>query len=135
MDKSTISENIIKARKEKGMSQEEMAFRMDIGLSTYKNFEEGKINLLSRHFEKFGEITGKTVEELILGHDAGQGLLNQDGFSEEKKRALIDEYEQRLKDKDDNIASLKQLVDLQKRHIDILDSINAKLEEQLSKID
>ena len=57
-------EQIRKARISAGLSQEEMADRMEVQRSTYGNFERGKTNLISPMMYRFARAIGQTTEEI-----------------------------------------------------------------------
>ena len=49
MDNNSIKNNICKFRKQKNMTQEEMAGLLGISLTAYRELEKGSTNVVSQH--------------------------------------------------------------------------------------
>ena len=69
MDNASIKSNIEKFRKASGISQSEMAERLGLSRTAYRNIEKGKTRLLSDILKRIAEELGKTTEELMLGYE------------------------------------------------------------------
>ncbi len=69
MNTDSAKGNILKRRKEAGLSQEEMAEKIGISRTAYRNIETGKTRLISRNAEKMASILGISTEELLFGSD------------------------------------------------------------------
>lgn len=69
MNTDSAKGNILKRRKEAGLSQEEMAEKIGISRTAYRNIETGKTRLISRTAEKMASILGISTEELLFGSD------------------------------------------------------------------
>ncbi|MBO8456055.1 MAG: helix-turn-helix transcriptional regulator [Bacteroidetes bacterium] len=69
MNTDSAKGNILKHRKEAGLSQEEMAEKIGISRTAYRNIETGKTRLISRNAEKMASILGISTEELLFGSD------------------------------------------------------------------
>ena len=78
MTNESVNKNLKKTRKEKSFTQKEMAEKMGISRTAYRNLEDGQTKLLSDHIGEFAQILGKTEEEILLGYapkgDAGKNL-------------------------------------------------------------
>lgn len=68
MNDDSIKENIIKKRTEAGLSQDEMARRLDISRNSYRSIEKGTSRLISKRLSKIAENLHTTEEELVLGY-------------------------------------------------------------------
>lgn len=66
-----FNENLRKFRKEKGLTQKEMADRLGINMSTYSRYETGNREPYVPMVKKMADILGVTGDELI-GLDEGQ---------------------------------------------------------------
>lgn len=67
MDDATIKNNLEKKRNELGLSQTEMARRLEISLNAYRKLEKGKTRILNEHVEKCRKdrnISGGTCERI-----------------------------------------------------------------------
>lgn len=69
MNNNSIKENIRRIRKRTGLTQEEMALRLGISLTAYRDLEKGATNIVNSNIPKIAEITGVTTEE-VLGYSA-----------------------------------------------------------------
>ena len=130
MDNDSIKKNLLKIRLEHNLSQEEMADILGVARNTYRNIEKGGTRLLSETIMKVAAWAGITPEEVALGYapvETGSTKLKdaRERFNY-KVKALTEDYEARLdalrqenallkdliKEKDDNIRTLKSLVAL-----------------------
>ena len=128
MDDTTIKSNLEKKRNELGLSQTEMARRLEISLNAYRKLEKGKTRILNEHVEKFAEKTGTSVAELVNGFEpigsVSAGLNDvketcdkklrvlEDGYLKEIAvlRAEIDRLNDKLKDKDEILSINRRLI-------------------------
>ena len=126
MDDATIKNNLEKKRYELGLSQTEMARRLDISLNAYRKLEKGKTRILNEHVEKFAEKTGTSVAELVNGFEpinsAMAGLNDvkenkklrvlEDGYIKEiaMLKAEIERLNDKIKDKDEIISMNRKLI-------------------------
>ena len=103
MDNLSIKENICKARKKSGLTQEVMANHLGISLTAYRDLEKGSTSMFNSNIPKIAEITGTTIEELILGFD----YETSDGLLEDVQT----EYGNRVQNLQTRIDDLEKLVD------------------------
>jgi len=68
MDNTSIKTNIRNKRKEKNFTQEEMAHRLGISLTAYRDFEKGGTSIVNGNIMKLADILETTTEELVLGY-------------------------------------------------------------------
>lgn len=68
MDNSSIKENIRKIRKSRKLTQEEIAGRLDISLTAYKDLEKGNTSIVNSNIIRLAELLDTTTEELVLGY-------------------------------------------------------------------
>ena len=103
MDNLSIKENISKARKRSGLTQEAMANHLGISLTAYRDLEKGNTSMFNNNIPKIAEVTGTTIEELILG------------FNPEPSGGLLEdvqaEYGDRVQNLQTRINDLEKLVD------------------------
>lgn len=67
MNNESIKDNIFRIRNERNFTQEEVADRLGISTTAYRELERGKTAILSSRFLKLADILDVSVEELILG--------------------------------------------------------------------
>lgn len=120
MDNDSIKGNIIRRRTEEGISQDEMARRLDISRTSYRNIERGKSRIISRRLPDIARQLNISEEELVLGYkpSAGQARLeelkvkyNEDiSVVKSKLEARIVELESAVAMRDSLITNLNELV-------------------------
>ena len=110
MDNSSIKDNIRKVRKARNLTQEEMADRLDISLTAYRDLEKGNTNIVNSNVIRLAEILGTTTEELVLGYRPVQapGKLLEDVCNEYGGK--IDTMERRIADLEKLVRSLEETI-------------------------
>ena len=68
MDNSTIKDNIRIMRKASRLTQEEMANKLDISLTAYRDLEKGSTNIVNANVMKIARLLDTSTEELVLGY-------------------------------------------------------------------
>ena len=68
MDNTSIKQNIRNIRKARKLTQEEMAFRLGMSLTAYRDLEKGETSIVNTHLLKIAELLDTTTEELVLGY-------------------------------------------------------------------
>ena len=68
MDNSTIKDNIRRMRKASRLTQEEMANKLDISLTAYRDLEKGSTNIVNANVMKIAQLLDTSTEELVLGY-------------------------------------------------------------------
>lgn len=68
MDNTSIKENIRKIRKQRKMTQEDMAHLLGISVTAYRDLEKGNTSIMNAHFLKIAELLETSTEELVLGY-------------------------------------------------------------------
>ena len=118
MDNARIKENIIRKRTEKGISQDEMAQRLEMSRNSYRNIEKGSTYVVSRHLKEIADILNITEEELVLGYKP----------AEERIAGLSDQLElQKLM-----VSDLRELIDSKNEIIRLLKNENLSLKNKLA---
>ena len=68
MDNTSIKENIRKIRKERKMTQEEMADMLGISITAYRDLERGGTSIMNGNVLRLAEILNTSTEEIVLGY-------------------------------------------------------------------
>lgn len=121
-----IGENIKKIRELKNYTQEHVAKKLNVSRAWYIKLESNSSDIKYEHLQKLAEIFGVTVNDIISFSDKNffntthhnhnvknVGNIINDFQHEEMKalyEKLLTEREQRLKDKDDMIKQLKEVI-------------------------
>ncbi len=141
MDNNSVKENILKLRKELGVTQKEMALRLGISRVAYANLESGDTRTISPLVEKAAEVGNVPVEALLLGKRVLEdGSVNayriREGY-EQRISILTAEYERQLSIKDKEIEVLKSLVDSMKENVnyqkEIISMLRKRIRENVEK--
>lgn len=113
----TLGEKLKKARLNKNFTQEYLAEVLQISQKTYSNFENDKSKPDFHQVENIANVLDVSVLDFLTGdsitvnqnHNEIAVAQNYAPITVSEK--LIEQYEQRLKDKDAEITFLKQLLD------------------------
>lgn len=104
MDNTSIKNNIRKIRKARKITQEEMAHKLGISVTAYRDFEKGGTSIVNGNVMKLACLLDTSAEELVLGYIPSQA----EGTSLEDIRQA---YGGRLKTHERRIADLEKLVE------------------------
>ena len=109
--KDFFHNNLVHARENAGLTQEELAERLGVSRWVIGSLEVGRTNLFNKNIPGIARALGMTEEELLCGVPAETFLLDEMTRSE-RERALIEDYERRLVEKqgiiDDLISQVHQ---------------------------
>ena len=100
-----------KIRESLGLSQEEMAKMMDSTRGTVVNLENGRTGIVTGSVLKFCQATGASLLEIITEcyPEYCGDLIKEDARYKERLRQTVDEYEDRLAAKDEEIKKKDQM--------------------------
>lgn len=137
MDNNTVKENIIRQRKSLKLSQQDVAEKIGMSRTAYRNIEKGDTRLLSDNIGKIAEVFGVDAEELVLGYAADRdpdGSLRDENSYRRMYEELKSRYDSEVSAHAEEIArlgneitSLKDYVAMQKDLISTKDEIIAML--------
>ena len=112
-----IGERIKKARERKGYSQEFIAEELKISQSAYSDLENNKTKLNLSRLQRIAEILDTDIFELLSSGDPVTfndnqkgGVANNAFIINQLSEQLIEQYEKRLKEKDEMIKMLKEQI-------------------------
>ena len=110
MDNSTIKDNIRRMRKASRLTQEEMANKLDISLTAYRDLEKGSTNIVNANVMKIAQLLDTSTEELVLGYRPVQPpvKLLEDMRSEYGGR--ISTMERRITDLEKLVQTLEETI-------------------------
>ena len=110
MDNRSIKENIRRIRKSRKMTQEDMAARLDISLTAYRDLERGSTNIMNANIIRIAELLDISVEELILGYRPVQakGIQVEDVRAEYGGQITV--MERRISDLEKLVSSLEETI-------------------------
>ena len=125
MDNTSIKNNIRKIRKERKLTQEEMAHHLGISLTAYRDFEKGSTSILNGNLHKIASLLDTPAEEIVLGYRPSQIEGTNLQEVQEEYSGKIDVLERRIRDleklvrsHEEIISSKNELIAMLKRRID-----------------
>jgi transcriptional regulator with XRE-family HTH domain len=116
MDNTSIKDNIRRIRKEHGLTQEEMAHRLGISLTAYRDLEKGNTNIVNCNVIRLAHLFDTSTEELVLGYRPVR-------VPEENLREMKEEYAGRIAELEKEVEYLRKLVKSQEEVIETKNQI------------
>lgn len=116
MDNTSIKYNIRRIRKEHGLTQEEMAHRLGISLTAYRDLEKGNTNIVNCNVIRLAQLLDTSTEELVLGYRPVR-------IPEENLREMKEEYAGRIAELEKEVEYLRKLVKSQEEIIETKNQI------------
>lgn len=125
MDNTSIKNNIRNTRKSRNLTQEEMAHRLGISLTAYRDLEKGETSIVNINLMKVADLLETTSEELVLGYKpaqlSGPGL--EDVRTEYGNRidilnSRISDLEKIIRSQEETIATKNEIITLLKKSLD-----------------
>lgn len=112
-----IKKNLKKARKERKLTQDEVADSIGMTRQAYCNMERGKTDILNKKVYKLAEFYDMSVESLILGYSSVGDVkdltekLNNSVLEIEKLVALVNKMQETMYYQKEHIRVLKRIQD------------------------
>lgn len=113
-----IGKRIRDIRKSKDISIEKMAESLKVSYSTYQRIEAGETNSWVAYLEPISSILNVDVDDIVLAREkieqnntnqkGGVAIAQNSGTINYLSEKLIEQYEIRLKEKDEIINKLKE---------------------------
>ena len=126
MDNRSIKHNIRQVRKSRRFTQEEMALKLGISLTAYRDLEKGETSIVNTNLNKVADILDTSAEELVLGYRPLQ--MQGPGLEDIKE-----EYGSRVSVLERRIADLEKLVVSLEETISTKNEIIAMLKKALDE--
>lgn len=126
MDNNSIRKNIRQVRESHKITQEEMAHKLGISLTTYRDLEKGRTSVMNGNVMKMADLLETSAEELILGYRPVQSV----GFTLEDVKQ---EYGVRITSLERRIIDLEKLLSSQEENIKSKNEIISMLKKRLGE--
>lgn len=127
MDSYSIKDNIRNFRVARGLSQQDMAERLNLSRTAYRQIETGSTQLISKHIVEIASVLGISLEECLLGYspmDRKEMVARDQNPDNEYIKA-------RFKVLEDRISALQEELSIKNESIKTLTDINNRLINQL----
>lgn len=120
MDNHSIKQNIRSIRKSKKFTQEEMAYKMGMSLTAYRDLEKGETSIVNANLQKVAMLLDTTTEELVLGYRPIQ--MEGPGLEDIKDEYLgrVSILEKRIADMEKLVSSLEETISTKNEIITML---------------
>ena len=125
MDNSSIKENIRNARRSRKLTQEDLADRLDISLTAYRDLEKGSTNIVNSNVIRLAEILDTTTEELVLGYRPVQApgkvledIRNEYGGHISMLERRVAELEKMVAYLEETVRTKNEIISLLKKSLD-----------------
>ena len=116
MDNNSIKENIRRIRKTRKFTQEDMAHKLGISLTAYRDLERGGTAIMNSNIDKIAEHLDTSSEEIVLGYRPIQ-------MNGKKLEDITGTYTNRIAILEMHISSLEKLLKSQEEIIRSKDEI------------
>ena len=138
MDNNSIKDNIRRIRKTRKLTQEEVAARLGISLTAYRDLERGGTAIMNGNLRRLAEEFETSPEELVLGYQPSRQasktleeakILYNNRVSLLEKQ--IQDLEKLVRSLEETIASKNEIIENNKEIITMLRKEVAKAKENV----
>ena len=127
MDNHSIKDNIRRIRKNRKHTQEDVALRLGISLTAYRDLERGNTAMMNGNIQRLAEEFETSPEEIVLGYKPSQQavktLEEMTGRYQSRVTLLekqVEDLEKLVKTLEDTIASKNEIIENNKEIIAML---------------
>lgn len=136
MDNSSVKKNISRIRKASGISQTEMAERLGISRTAYRNIETGDTKLINDNVDRIASLLDTTSEELVLGYtpSAKDSMKVYDIQKENalKQKEMAARFETEIARLNEQINTLKEYIDALQETVRTKDEMISMLKRKVA---
>lgn len=125
MDNTSIKNNIRNKRKEKKFTQEEVAHRLGISLTAYRDIEKGNTTIVNGNVIKLAGILDTTTEELVLGYGPSreheivlEDVRNEYGNQIETLENRVRDLEKLVRSLEETVATKNEIITMLRKTLD-----------------
>lgn len=125
MDNTSIKNNIRNKRKERRFTQEEVAHRLGISLTAYRDFEKGGTSIVNGNIIKLADLLETTTEELVLGYrptkehtDILEDVRNEYGGKIHVLEKRVSDLEKLVCSLEETVATKNEIIKMLRKTLD-----------------
>lgn len=133
MDNSSIKDNIRRIRKTRKMTQEDVAHRLGISLTAYRDLERGSTNIVNGNLSRLAEEFETSPEELVLGYKPSQQASKALEEAKGKYQSRVALLEKQVEDLEKLVKTLEETIASKNEIIENNKEIIAMLKKELGK--
>ena len=108
MDNNSIKDNIRRIRKSRKLTQEDMAHKLGISLTAYRDLERGNTSVMNGNVMRIASLLDTSTEEIVLGYRPSQ-------MAGEALEDVREEYSTRVTTLERRVADLENWLKVLKR--------------------
>ncbi|MBR5834076.1 MAG: helix-turn-helix transcriptional regulator [Bacteroidales bacterium] len=138
MDNNSIKDNIRRIRKTRKLTQEDVALRLGISLTAYRDLERGSTAIMNGNLSRLAEEFDTSTEELVLGYkpsqQASRTLEEVKGQYQSRVCLLekqVEDLEKLVRTLEETIASKNEIIENNKEIITMLKKELGKAKENV----
>ena len=110
LDDRIMGENLRKARMARGMTQTEIAERVNISLTAYQKIESGKTRIINKNYENCADVLGIPLVELVNGFMPIMDSVEVLEDVREEYLSKIDQLSDKLASLEDTLRDKEKLI-------------------------
>lgn len=126
MDNNSIKDNIRKVRKVRKVTQEEMAHRLGLSITAYRDLEKGSTSLLNSNVHRIASLLETSAEEIVLGYRPAQIEGVDTRTLQEEYSGKLDLLKKRISDLEKLVASHEETI---RSKNEIISMLKKRIEE------
>ncbi len=126
MDNNSIKDNIRRIRKSRKLTQEDMAHKLGISLTAYRDLERGNTSVMNGNVMRNASLLDTSTEEIVLGYRPSQ-------MAGEALEDVREEYSTRVTTLERRVADPEKLVESLKETIESKNEIITMLKKSLDR--
>ena len=133
MDNHSIKDNIRRIRKTRKLTQEDVALRLGISLTAYRDLERGNTAIMNGNLCRLAEEFETSPEELVLGYNPSHqiGRTLEEVTGQYKSRVSL--LEKQVKDLEKLVRTLEETISSKNEIIENKKEIIIMLKKELGK--
>ncbi len=136
MDNGSVKRNISRIRKASGISQTEMAERLGMSRTAYRNLENGDTRLINENVDRIAALLDTTAEEIVLGYTpSAKDSLRLNDIQKEyasKQKELISIHETEISRLNEQIRTLREHIEALQETIRTKDELISMLKRKIA---
>ena len=120
MDNTSIKDNLRKIRRARKMTQEDMAYKLGISLTAYRDMERGNTSMVNANLIRSAQLLDTSTEEIVLGYKPAQLSARQLEEMETQYSSRISELEKEVEYLSKLVKSLEETITTKNQVIEML---------------
>lgn len=133
MDNHSIKDNIRRIRKNRKLTQEDVALRLGISLTAYRDLERGNTAMMNGNIQRLAEEFETSPEEIVLGYKPSQQAVKTLEEMTGRYQSRVTLLEKQVEDLEKLVKTLEETIASKNEIIENNKEIIAMLKKELGK--